>query len=957
MCWVAKRCNPTYVTNLIIFFYKDLEPYLDSQMDITDVIKRIASYVSSFEKNKDFNDARKAAEAICKVILLGVGTNDAEDKTKETKLNTLIESLTISRLDIPENHLRKIKDDLKRIQTYGNITAHDNGETLSSDEINRIDGALDNLLRNVFNSKEQIYIDQKLPTVIYQKITKSLIGDENWRCDKIISIVYPNREQYITKQEKDYSFYGLIDADSRKIGILFIGRNVCFKQIFENVLIAENLKDISSLTFLLPIEISTTTGEPVKNRKEYIEKKSREILTIIKANASIKYSYEFIEDYIWDRCLPAKAKKISTPPNQPYFIDQELHSDTLHLLSLNFVDSIVTNKLQEKKPIYLIFGDGGAGKTTFCDQAIQKVNEYQNKGLKKKAILLSSYDIPEHHLTSGIKVESLQNLYSIISENDEDSIDTQSLALNVSSGNLLIIIDGLDEIQSKLKERFVLEKFIESVIELNDTYLNCSVIITSREINKSVFERSDVDIFYLKGFDDALAQKYLSKRFLGDEKTITRAKENIATIGSNSNITPLIMRLICDLVGENSSKRSLEMTEKYFKNDSPLDKVVFQLIDREIEKQSLGISCDEYFEILRDIVFEYSGVVKKEDFDFLIELKLSNSVRSNKQDSFNNFYLSPLLSRNNEVFRINYDSLEFLIKARNLTYLINAKDSENNENILRTLAQDCYKGGVLVKEICKYKRKDTSYESNLIRNKILKNNGLDENCKRKLISALLYVIFEKTHSNRNYNSTIILDIFAVKQGGEIRGLSIYGEFYPLDFSLFTVKDGYFNNYSNLAKSNIPKGEKIFYSSHFLNIDKKEFGKDSIEKANFHDDCIICDELLSAIELSNENNEKKLDYLKNDLKRIFNVGYRSGSFSWTSKKVYIQHCTYLKSNITLENYLQFLQSKGFLIEENAEGSPEVGYRVCNKYMLDVKEFLSQSLISDSIEKLMQKLSDF
>lgn len=717
-------------------------------MDITEIIKRIATYVTEVEKNKDLNSARKAAEAICKVILLSVGKNDAIDKATEKNLNALIDSLTTKRLNIPENHLRKIKDDLKRIQTYGNIASHDDDSTLTHDEISRIESALNDLVKNVFGSNDQIYIDQKLPPIIYQKITKSIIGDENWRCDKIISIVYPNREKYITKREKDFEFYGLIDADGRKIGILFIGRNVCFKQVFESVSTIENLKEISSLTFLFPIEISTTTRTPVKNRKEYIEKTSSEILSKF---SNIKFSYDFIEDYIWDRCLPARAKTISSPPGEPYYIDQELRSITSPILSLDFVNAIVTNKLQEKKPIYLIFGDGGAGKTTFCEQAIQKVNEYQNNGYKKKAILLSSYDIPEHLSTTGIRIESLQTLYSLFSENDEDSIDTQSLALNVSSGNLLIIIDGLDEIQSKLKERFDLEKFVESVIELNDTYLNCSVIITSREINKEIFDRKDVDIFYLKGFDDALVQQYLSKRFLGDLKAIDKAKENIRTINEHSNTTPLIMRLICDLVGEDSSNSINEITGKYFKKDNPLDKIVFRIIDREIGKQSLGITCDEYFEILRDIVFEYSGVAKKQDFDFIVELILSTAVRRNKQENFNNFYLSTLLSRSNDIFRIKYDSIEFWIKARYLTYLINEKDCESNENILKTLTQDCYKGGALVSEIGKYKKNHTIYESNVIRSQLLSDIS-DININSRLVSALLYIFFERVNGDRKENS-------------------------------------------------------------------------------------------------------------------------------------------------------------------------------------------------------------
>lgn len=922
-------------------------------MEINEVIKRLNIHVGSFEKSKSLNDARKAAEAICRIILLNSEVEAIKNKAQQTKLNTLIDSLNSKELSIPENHLKKIKDDLRRIQTYGNTDSHDNDDEITDDELTRVSVAIDNILKYVFDSKEHIYIDQKLPPEIYQKINKSIINDENWRCEKIISIVYPNREKFKVERSKDFEFYALQDADRRKIGILFLGRNISFKNAFEEVFKQKTIAELSSLTFLFPIEISKTTGAAVKKRKENIERISKEFIS---KYHNLECSYEFIEDYIWDRCLHESAKEISNPPEEPYFIDQKLHSQTKSLLSLDFVDSIVKNKIQEKKPIYIIFGDGGAGKTTFCDQAVHKINQYKLKGHKKKAILLSSFDIPDDIFLTGAKIDSIQSLYTLLSESTEEQINPQSLALNISSGNLLIIIDGLDEIQSKLKERFELAKFIDSVSELNDTYQNCAVLITSREVSKTSFDRDDVSILYIKGFDDNLIEQYLSKRFKGDGKTISRAWENIRAISENGEITPLILRLVCELAADNQSSTTPLGKSNYFIRNQPLDKVVLQLINREIKKQVLGVTSDQYFDILKDIVFEHSGSVKEEELDELIELAQIDSPKKNPGQNHKNFYLSPLLSNTNGSFKIKYDSLELWIKARYLTYLLNEKIEENNINILKAISQDCYKGGALVKEIGKHREQKSQYISNSI-TKTVKNNIQDDTgiTSSKLISALLHIGFENNSIDRTENSKTLLEFFECSEGDRIKGLAIYGEFYPLDFSLFTVFDGYFNGYTALAKSNIPSNKKIFFSSKFINFDRTNFGKKSLTEENF-DDCFLCEDIQNVIETSNENIEKSQENAKSDLTKILRVGFNSGSFYWKSEQIYKQQCASLKSKTSLQKILQFLEQEEVIIKETSKSSAGIGYRANERYWLEIRDFVTQELISEKVNSLIEKMSE-
>ncbi|GAA5097875.1 NACHT domain-containing protein [Wohlfahrtiimonas larvae] len=927
---------------------------MNTELTITNAIERLNQYINKFYDNHDFNDARKAGEVFCKILLL----NSDNENTRQiaittTKFNTLIDSLTTKNLNIIDTHLKRIKINLNIIQQLGNIDSHDNAEIMTPSDRDSVSQAISNLLKLIFNSKDKVYIDEEIPDEIYRILYKSVIADENWRCEKILSVVYPNRKILVNERSKGFEFYALEEADGRNIGLLFLGRNISFKKVFEQIFQLQNLNSLTSLTFLFPIEISETTGVEVKNRKENIEKISAEFL---KKTPNIKASYDFIEDYIWEKCLSQAAKEIIDVPEEPYFIDQKLHSNNADILGLDFVNELINNKLDQKKPIYIIFGDGGAGKTTFCDQTVQLINEKQKKGLKKKVILISSFDVPDNILNENHSINSIEALYSLVSD-DDNSIDQHSLNLNISSGNILVIIDGLDEILSKLKEQFILEEFIDSVRTLNDTYKNCSVIITSRPITNKSLTNPDVYIFNIDGFDDDLIDKYLEKRFKASEninKFKNSAKEYIAELQENSQITPLILRLVCDLVEEDCEKSYSHDTHKYFMLENALDKIIYQLMEREIEKQSLGIeTCEQYFEILKDIIFQYDGRVNEDQLFELVALTLAGTGIECNKDIAKNYHTSNLLSNKDKKLCIKYDSLEFWIKSRYLSYLITHHDTENDERIMLELARSCYRGGILAEDIKKYINKNSQYAKNIIQeisnNISHKRKELDN---RKIISALLYLVIKEQNSKLETTEQLI-QLYNIKHGELINNLSIFGDFFPLDFSLFKVKNGYFDNYSSLSKSNIPSNETIFFSSIFNNFDIKPFSKQQITKSNFDSECIL-NELRSLIDISDQHDNKYKEHIISDLKKIFKVGFKNGIFAWKSEGVYKQQCASLKSKYNLIDLINKLVNYDVLIKESAKHDTSKGYKVNANHAKEVKDFLTQNLKSEKLSYIINDL---
>ena len=650
---------------------------------ILEVLDRLDNYLADYIETNKANDARRIGEAVCRVILLNSDNEETKKRSTETKFQVLIDSLNKNNLTENENHLKRIKVDLNTIQNFGNIESHDNGVNLDENDFNSLRSSVKSLFRNVFDNKEYIDIDEKIPVSIYKFIEKSVAEKEDWRCDKIISIVYPNRLIDKVEDQKDFQFYTLPDVNNKKVGFVFLGRNISFSkslaQLFRNN--DQEIKGLISLTFLFPKEISKTTGKEVKNRRQNITTKCNHYK---KDYLNVDFTLEFIEDYIWNHCLTSNLKEASNVTTEPFFIDQWLYNENTEKLSLKFLDEIIQNKNKDHKPIHILLGDGGVGKTTFCTQAIEKLDHLLAEGSKKKALLLSSFDLPDELNSSEDSIDSIQSLYRILQDDPDTTLDSQNLALNISSGNLLIFIDGLDEIESKLKEKFNLEAFIESVIQLNDTYLNCSVIITSRDNNSEKFDRNKVNVYQLKGFNEDLIEKYLSTRYgrrsehagKGYERKVLDYVSDLS-LETNKIVTPLIMRLLCELVESqgNTGEINTNSESKYFRKNNALDKVIFQIINRDIIKQDINITCDDYFEILKDIIFENNCIISKTDLDELLEYSLIDMSEEKIKD-YTSFYVSPLFQRIGDNFRIKHDSLEFGLRLdTSHTKLIQEKTS------------------------------------------------------------------------------------------------------------------------------------------------------------------------------------------------------------------------------------------------------------------------------------------
>ena len=487
--------------------------------------------------------------------------------------------------------------------------------------------------------------------------------------------------------------------------------------------------------------------------------------------------------------------------------------------------------------------------------------------------------------------------------------------------------------------------------------MNCNLIITARGLTYSLdeYEVDGIEKLMLKGFDESLALKYFSKRFNNlpnKDKFQKTALDYLKTINKNTETTPLVLKLISELVLDDCSKNTnITNDSQFFIKDNPLDNIIYQIIDREIYKQSLEISCDNYYEVINEIVVSHNGRITEDNFRDNVAILVSEAAAK-----FEAFSISPLLSKSQNSFQIKYDSLEQWFKARTIYNLLSQGNLNLNIGTVDKL-KVLINSNELIEEVSLLPMNIDLLKKNVkkIFSYLIVDEFFDES-RKKIISALLYITtkFLKI-SEKQEISQLIIDLFPNKNN-RIIGVCVYGPFLPISFENIVLEKACFNGYINLAKSKFPKNKTVFYKSSFLNFSDINFSKEQFGPMTFDRTCDLDGCLKDAIKLGVDTEEKKNIFITEDLRKILKCGFANGSFGWKSEGVYKQQCNTLKTNVSLKKWLAILEDHNILVSEKSNSKQELGYIIVESYQVEIKDFVTQRLLSNKIKTLVRSISD-
>ena len=250
-------------------------------------------------------------------------------------------------------------------------------------------------------------------------------------------------------------------------------------------------------------------------------------------------------------------KRIDTVSQKPQINDNySIIFNSFNSFKNDFLNDWFKN---DNSSILVIKGKGGIGKTTMAKyfaNYLLKSNEHTSKvfinSLDAKSFLLN-----EFHNNRSIKID-LYQLYKA-TQKGENTLSDLFFKKNLDAGNFFIIIDGIDELISKVKN-FDITEFLISIKNYSSIINNAKIIITCRTYfwNLDDSSKYNIESLEIKPFTFKQTESFFNQSFNNDEKKVENAlslakdfhkKED--KLINNDNYHPYALDIISKIIKSN----------------------------------------------------------------------------------------------------------------------------------------------------------------------------------------------------------------------------------------------------------------------------------------------------------------------------------------------------------------------------------------------------------------------
>lgn len=620
-----------------------------------------------------------------------------------------------------------------------------------------------------------------------------------------------------------------------------------------------------------------------------------------------------IDDFIFTRIVEKRAFSLPIRPPVNY-VDQVLYRDgsaptTGRIYADGFLAASGVSKLS-LKPISVVLGQGGVGKTTFCLGLVNLINAVNT--YPKRVLLITKSDVVKGITNDAVSsISDLYNVYVRGLSGQSQVITQQGFKLALSSGSLVVIIDGIDEIESALADKFDLAAFAESISELNSSLHSCRVLVTSRDVNVGRLEAlGNADIVYLKGFRETDIDTFLRK----DEQTL---KDNLRKLFQRIKndagfVNPYLLHVARQFLANGAAETPVPIETNKLNLTEPFDYILARCIQRELEKQSLSISIDEYYDLLNEVVVEYHNRIDEASFENYIAICLDDSFagRANaRREPYLKFFL---LEQEGGTIRVCHQEYvaQILLNRAEAIFLADGPISDGQVTSLESIFGDIKNESFGLKErlsrrLAAAEITHPSLQAKL-RSFLLKLKALAPTQRRQWTIYEIYLFaFEFARaSSLGERRSILIDL---NSSSTIDKLFILGDCPAIDFSGLIVTESVFQNYQNFFKGRFD-GETQFRNCEFSNCTARY----KLDNAwpNLFRECTLDEGMKQLLAVGEEKRKDSASRMKSDVKQVLRAMRQGLGFSATSSNRIKSHSN-IVSELTYEAFLSTLVSCNIL----------------------------------------------
>ena len=811
---------------------------------------------------------------------------------------------------------------------------------------------------------------QSIKGTANRKRPKKLIDSNNspfyemTRIEDILKIIYHKRRVIINnKQGTDYASnkrikYELWEVKVPKIEYILI--------LYKNINIGDTVKVFSEVIIDNSILLDSLTVIRVDNKTT-----SQLESDIKKYFPNVALSQLTLKNFISELCIDSELSSGLSVWEEPYFIDQLIYKDGVSESNdqaipfmLELINSSSTSSAQ------IILAEGGDGKSSLCSSLVNTINRPQSK-IEKSAILLRIDEIREKistDIANNFQIKSVYDIYNLFSQLfdncDENKnypkISSNDFEVRVFCGNLVVIIDGLDELYSVFQDRFDKVSFLESIQSLNNQLGESSIILTSRgnifaESSQSI---DSLEIHYLKGFNYNECDQYFKKRFRKEENSKRLRKkcstnvQKLMTATKVDRISPFVVDLISASIGDHqldsdshSDDNDYSLIGKHYPSNNEFkDKVVFHILRREKSRQEVHITIKEMISLFCEISSEYGSAISLQKLKEICDIYYEKQATS----VYNYLTINPLLSvdNNNDIISFRY---HFLHDYFLTLYIINGlKGISVTDHFTNAIAKYAEGSSAGYLDILKYFKnsKEPDYSFFINKYKSLLVGKVDKQIQRS-ISFLIHLIIDvqgQGISQSELSKTTLVFFIDAKNSRLIKNLYIYGNTSPLDLSGYTIEYSGFYGYSSFLTCNL---DHTFFSYSTIDIDLKNLNGVNITRETFDSTCRIGK--LGKYILDDEDNEISTQSSNEEILRRFLRNFiKSNTYieTETNNIVFPKDHLSASSPFFREAVSQHIL---YLSKDNTKcGVTKVGEKC-------VQDYLTNNVLGSKLYKVLQRLN--
>ena len=791
------------------------------------------------------------------------------------------------------------------------------------------------------------------------------------KASDIIGMASKNRVPVISRQEgTDHSGTNKIKFEmwqtktptSENSYIVALHHNIIISQTMNRIadeIINRNIV-VDDVTILRPREKgrNTTTLYNVMSQRGYPHFSSTEMT---------------YDKYIWNFCIDSEFKQADAPDIIEFYTNQDIiyRGEKISDTAVKYLKNELTS--QSEFSASIIIGSGGIGKTSLC---LALANMLITEDVSNHVtVFIRSEDIRKYLDKNNIIAASINSIYDIYELQAKylghsHIFDKNTFELSILTGNIIIIIDGLDELSSLFGDKFNIVEFLESINTLYNELGSTRILLTSREssfLSEEILSNYSIKKYQLLGFDTNKCQKYLNRRFndyINKDEIIPKILRLIETcaLSGGDRVIPFFVDVLSTIyedningAGENIDILLTQEPLPYYSLNNLNDHLIAAIFEREKKRHRFSISYVEMidlFKMLNQDLGESWTVKKVEEMATLMYDKQGEHI-------YECIKKNPLLIVNNDSIKYKYDFLHSYFNSLSLLEIMESnRKNPDLPSILSKANKDSYEFRELIKYYSSRASDFIDVAKEIISKLRMDAKSVTPEDKRenkiqfeRIISSIENLILMCHHikaSKRDEFSQDIRYIYGAENSNNINGLYIKGDLPPFNFSKLNVSDSKFRNYPRFLESNFEDSHFIyteFFKCHNDKIPGSDFLKAKVDKNT----CIMGD-LENAVEMLNDINKKNDDLLLSEADKFLSSFYRNRFRE--NNEVHISFSNHF-SGLRKKN-LNKLIAKSYL-KIKAVKEVDTFYEISDAFKPSVRKFINDGIKDSKMKEFLSFVS--